>query len=151
MEKPLIQLNICPTPPNLEQRVITELRGRERKKERNRAMSFVVLSLASLSAFVPAFENLRSAAVESGFANYASLVFSDWSAVLEEREGHHTEAVVARQLDAVIAMNGVSTLGEAILACEPVWAIGTGQMPRPNRRRRFIITCAAGLPRKMLN
>lgn len=82
MEKPLIQLNICPTPPNLEQRVITELRGRERKKERNRAMSFVVLSLASLSAFVPAFENLRSAAVESGFANYASLVFSDWSAVL---------------------------------------------------------------------
>ena len=46
---------------------------------------------------------------------------------LQEREAGITEQVVARQLDAVIALVGVAGLGGAVLAYEPVWAIGTGK------------------------
>lgn len=46
---------------------------------------------------------------------------------LEQREGGETESVVAEQLDAVIALAGVHALGKAVVAYEPVWAIGTGK------------------------
>jgi len=52
---------------------------------------------------------------------------------LEEREAHRTEEVVARQLEAVTAMNGVSSLSQAIVAYEPVWAIGTGRTASPEQ------------------
>jgi triosephosphate isomerase len=45
---------------------------------------------------------------------------------LAEREAGRTEEVVARQLDAVLALCGVAALESAVLAYEPVWAIGTG-------------------------
>jgi triosephosphate isomerase len=52
---------------------------------------------------------------------------------LEAREEGKTEAVVARQLDAVIAKSGPAGLSEAVLAYEPVWAIGTGRNATPEQ------------------
>ena len=60
---------------------------------------------------------------------------------LDEREAGSTEAVVGRQLEAVLSLAGVASFARAVVAYEPVWAIGTGKNARPDQAQavhRFI-------------
>jgi triosephosphate isomerase len=52
---------------------------------------------------------------------------------LEERENGETEWVVDRQLSAVLGRCGIEGFSRAIVAYEPVWAIGTGKTASPDQ------------------
>jgi triosephosphate isomerase len=76
---------------------------------------------------------------------------------LQEREAGITEQIVARQLDAVIELAGVEALGNAVVAYEPVWAIGTGKTATPEQAqavhafiRGKISALAAGVAQELV-
>lgn len=50
---------------------------------------------------------------------------------LEEREAGRTEEVISEQIRAVLEVSGINAFSRAVVAYEPVWAIGTGQTASP--------------------
>ncbi len=67
---------------------------------------------------------------------------------LAEREAGITGEVVTRQLDEVLAGNGSAAFVRAVVAYEPVWAIGTGRTATPAQAQEVHALIRARLMRE---
>jgi triosephosphate isomerase len=69
----------------------------------------------------------------------------------EEHEAGRAEEVIARQLAAVLDHNGVECFREAVIAYEPVWAIGTGLSATPEKTQKIHAFIRSQLAKKDVN
>ncbi|HLX82146.1 MAG TPA: triose-phosphate isomerase [Burkholderiales bacterium] len=65
---------------------------------------------------------------------------------LAERDSGRTQQVVERQLQAVLDVNGGKSFAKAVLAYEPVWAIGTGRTASPEQAQAVHAFLRAKVP-----
>ena len=72
-----------------------------------------------------------AAVVESGLTPVLCVGETD-----AQREQNQTEAVVLGQLQAVIDQVGIGSFANAVIAYEPVWAIGTGNTATPEQAQQ---------------
>jgi triosephosphate isomerase len=70
---------------------------------------------------------------------------------LAEREAGRVEDVIGEQIHAVIRANGIATFENAVLAYEPVWAIGTGKVATPGQAQEVHAFIRSQLAREDAN
>ncbi len=70
---------------------------------------------------------------------------------LEQRETGITEQIIQEQLSAVIDMAGIDSLNKAVIAYEPVWAIGTGKTASPQQAQDVHAFIRKGIATKNTN
>jgi triosephosphate isomerase len=69
----------------------------------------------------------------------------------DEHEAGQAEAVIGRQLDAVLDAVGVDAFRDVVIAYEPVWAIGTGLTATPDKVQKIHAFIRSQLAKKDVN
>jgi len=70
---------------------------------------------------------------------------------LEEHQAGQAEEVIRRQLGAVLDSCGIACFREAVVAYEPVWAIGTGLTATPEKAQKIHAAIRSQLAKKDAN